>query len=79
VESQISAFGDPRMKELVITPKGVRLVYQAAQAERADYLVLRQARFIQDRVDAALVSSLLDRVMAIAAAADTPVERQVAA
>jgi hypothetical protein len=79
VESQIEAFTDPKMKELVITPKGVRLVYQAAQGERADYLVLRQARFAHDKVDAALVKSLLDRAIAIAAAVDAPLPRQAAA
>jgi hypothetical protein len=79
VESQIAAFDDPRMKELVITPRGVRLVYQAAQGERADYLVLRQARFAQERGDAELVKSLLDRAIAIAAAVDSTMEQQVAA
>ena len=79
VENQIAAFDDPRMKELVITPRGVRLVYQAAQGERADYLVLRQARFTQAKVGAGLVKSLLDRAIAIAAAADAPVEQQAAA
>lgn len=78
-QSQIGAFDDPRMKELVITPLGVRLVYQAAQAERAEYLVLRQARFTQARVDAALVQSLLDHASAIAAAVDEPAARQAAA
>ena len=72
VNDHIAAFDDPRMKELVITPKGVRLVYQAAQGERADYLVLRQARFAQTRGDAALIRSLLNRAMAIAAAVDAP-------
>jgi hypothetical protein len=76
---QIDAFDDPRMKELVITPRGVRLVYQAAQGERADYLVLRQARFAQDKGDAALIQSLLDRAMAIAAAVDAPARQQAAA
>jgi hypothetical protein len=79
VESQIAAFDDPHMKELVITPRGVRLVYQAAQGERADYLVLRQARFIQAKVEAGLVKSLLDRAIAIAAAVDVSVEQQAAA
>jgi hypothetical protein len=79
VESQIDAFDDPRMKELVVTPKGVRLVYQAAQGERADYLVLRQARFAQGTGDAALIKSLLGRAIAITAAVDAPAQQQVAA
>ena len=79
VKGQIDAFDDPRMKELVVTPLGVRLVYQAAQAERADYLVLRQARFTQAKVDAALVQSLLDRAIALVAAVDAPAEQRAAA
>jgi hypothetical protein len=63
-------FEDQRTKELLVTPRGVRLVYQAAQAQRAEYLVLRQAHFENARVDAALVRTLLDRTIAIAAALD---------
>src|SRR5687767_12686622 len=37
-------FDDVRTKELVISPRGVRLVYQLAQADRGGYLALRQAR-----------------------------------
>jgi hypothetical protein len=77
----MSAFDDPRMKELLITPRGVRLVYQAAQAERGEYLVLRQARFAVTRIDPALVRFLLDRALAIATALDAlsvPCEAKVA-
>ena len=70
VKGQMQAFEDPRMKELVITPRGVRLVYQAAQAERAEYLVLRQARFSETRLSAVLARSLLEGALAIAAAVD---------
>lgn len=66
----MTTFDDPRTKELVITPKGVRLVYQAAQGERGAYLVLRQARFDGVRADLELVRVLLDRAIAIAAALD---------
>ena len=62
----IGAFADPRTKELLVTPRGIRLVYQAAQARRSDYLVLRKARFAQARLDPRLVQALLDRVIAIA-------------
>jgi hypothetical protein len=68
----MAAFGDPRLKELVITPKGVRLVYQAAQASRAEYLVLRQARYEEMHAGAELVRCLLDQAHAFAAAADAP-------
>ncbi|APG94739.1 hypothetical protein [Sinorhizobium americanum] len=38
-------FADPTLKEAAITPRGVRLVRQAAQGERGAHLLLRQARF----------------------------------
>lgn len=58
-------FADVRMKELLITPRGVRLVYQADQAERAHYMVLRQARFATDQVPADLVQALLERALGV--------------
>jgi hypothetical protein len=45
LDSQLRLLNDPRCKEIVIAPRGVRLVYQGAQAQRADYSVLRHARF----------------------------------
>src|SRR5262245_11879384 len=38
-------FEDTKMKELVVTAQGVRLVYQASEADRAHYIVLRHAKF----------------------------------
>lgn len=66
----MTVFADPRAKELVVSPRGVRLVYQAAQGDRAQYLVLRQAHFENNKADPVLVRSLLDRAIAIAAAVD---------
>ena len=59
-------FGDPRMKELVVGPGGVRLVYQAAQGQRAQYMVLRQADFGDElALDPAIARALLDHAIAI--------------
>jgi hypothetical protein len=66
----MAIFEDTRTKELVLTPRGVRLVYQAAQGDRAQYLVLRQAHFQNNKADPMLVRTLLDRAIAIAAAVD---------
>ena len=63
-------FRDQRVKELVITPRGIRLVYQAAQAERPDYLVMRRARFLHEKADPSLVRNLINSAIAIAAMAD---------
>jgi hypothetical protein len=78
--AHIEAFDDPKTKELVVTPHGIRLVYQAAQAERAYYLVLRQATFAEPHVDPALVRTLLDRLIGIAATLDAvPTQKAEAA
>lgn len=39
------AFGDERFKELLITPRGLRVVYLAGQGARLHYGVLRRAEF----------------------------------
>ena len=56
-------FTDPKVKEAVITAKATRLIYQAAQGERAAHMFLRQARFSVETVPAATI------VQAIALAA----------
>jgi hypothetical protein len=70
----MAMFEDPKMKELVVTPNGVRLVYQAEQAERAHYAVLRHARFTTARLPSALAQELLDRASAIIETLRTPGE-----
>lgn len=40
-----SLFSDPTVKEATITPRGVRLIRQAAQGDRGSHLLLRQTRF----------------------------------
>ena len=52
-------FDDPKMKELLISPRGVRLVYQLREGDRARYLVLRQAIFENARLDVELAEHLL--------------------
>lgn len=59
-------FADPRAKELLVTPKGVRLVYQLSQARRAEYLVLRAGHFDTDGAPTALLQLLLSRASALA-------------
>jgi hypothetical protein len=58
-----SVFADLRCKELLITPKGARLVIQLAQADRADYLVLRAMVFDQTRVPPKLFVRLMDQLV----------------
>ena len=70
LDTHMGVFTDPHAKELVASPVGVRLVYQIAQAERAHYLVLRQARFEKPVADPAVVRMLLDSAIEIAASLD---------
>jgi hypothetical protein len=78
----MTLFEDPCAKELVVSPQGVRLVYQAAQADRSHYLVLRHAKFPIAAVPPALARQMLDRAIAIAAALDgalvQPIEAKAA-
>jgi len=58
-------FEDPRLKEMLVTPKGVRLVYQVQQAERAKYAVLRQIEFLDNTLPLGLARRLLEATIAI--------------
>lgn len=57
-------FADPTVKEAVISPKGVRIIRQAAQGERAAHLFLRQSRFSISAIPAADIG----KAIALAAA-----------
>jgi len=63
--SHMPIFDDPTTKELVVTPRGVRLVYQASQGERAYYMVLRQPEFGEARLPVALARRLLEQAIAV--------------
>ena len=62
----VKVFEDPQMKELLVTPRGVRLVRQGAQAARAEYMVLRQSLFGPVTIPRQLLLSMLDRAVALA-------------
>jgi hypothetical protein len=60
------------MKELLITPRGTRFVRQIWQAERAHYLVLRQAKFEGRSVESSLLASLLDAAIEVSRSLAAP-------
>jgi hypothetical protein len=64
----IAIFQDERMKELLVTPKGVRLVRQAAQGARAEYMVLRQAAFGPVVIPRAQLQTMLEAASTLAEA-----------
>ncbi|MER9653920.1 hypothetical protein NKJ26_10420 [Mesorhizobium sp. M0152] len=59
IADHIEPFSEGRAKELLITPKGVRIVWLLAEAERARYGVFRQAAFGDARIDPAVIERLL--------------------
>jgi hypothetical protein len=65
---------DPRLKELLITPRGLRLVYLLDEGERGPYLLFRKAVFGAVRLDAAVATRLLQTLVALHAALGQPVE-----
>lgn len=65
VRAHLHIFDDPRVKELVISPKGVRIVFLAEEAQRSRYLVYRDAEMGTAPLDAALLRPKLDQLAAL--------------
>jgi hypothetical protein len=65
VAPHLDIFAGPRAKELLIAPKGLRVVYQVAEGDRVRYGILRQAEFGVVELDPQLVCDLLDRLIAL--------------
>jgi hypothetical protein len=53
-------FADKRVKEVMVTPRGVRIVRQASQGERGAHLLLRQARFPIEFISPDLVRAAVE-------------------
>jgi hypothetical protein len=68
VKSHIKLFANPKFKELLIMPQGLRIVMQAAEADRARYGVFRDARFNDTRIDQETVKQIMDTLLALKAA-----------
>lgn len=58
-------FDDPRVKELVLSPKGLRIVVLAEEADRGRYLIFREAEMGRTPLPPARLEPLLDRLAAI--------------
>jgi hypothetical protein len=52
-------FADNRIKELLITERGLRVIYQLAQAEKSRYLVFRMAEFEEMTVNPDFLRELM--------------------
>lgn len=68
VAPHLAPFFGPMAKELLISPKGIRMVVQMAEADRARYGVFRQAEFGEVALEAPLLRDILERLIAIRAA-----------
>jgi hypothetical protein len=58
-------FADERTKELLITPSALRITYMAKQAERGEYLIMRNSVFSGDAIDVEVVEKLLKQAVEI--------------
>lgn len=65
VRPHLGPFFEGRAKELLIAPKGVRLVYLLAEGDRARYGVFRQADFGDAVVSPELLEDMIVRLLAI--------------
>ncbi|WP_189347387.1 MULTISPECIES: hypothetical protein [unclassified Mesorhizobium] len=65
IAGHLDIFAEGRAKELLVTPKGVRIVWLLAEAERARYGVFRQVAFGDVRLDPALIERLLQSASAL--------------
>jgi hypothetical protein len=58
-------FDDPHVKELVISPKGLRLVILAEEADRGRYLIFRDSEMGAEPIGANRILPLLKTILAI--------------
>ncbi len=58
-------FADVNMKELLVTPEMTRLTYMVKQAERGEYLIMRNAIYENTPISRTIVETLLKQAIAI--------------
>lgn len=61
----LGLFADPKVKELVISPKGLRLVILADEAERGRYLIFRDGEVGQVPLHPARLTPLIDTLLSL--------------
>jgi hypothetical protein len=69
-------FTDRRVKEVAATARGVRLVYQAAEGDRGNHLLLRQIRFARPDMGPDLVARLIAAADTLRDTLDAPADGQ---
>jgi hypothetical protein len=63
---------DPLVKEIAVTPEGFRIIRQASEGKRGDYLLLRQAVFDETAVPAAVLETALNDIDALRRSLEIP-------
>jgi len=63
--AHLGLFDDPRMKELVLSPKGLRAVFLAEEADRTRYLLFRDAEMGSTPLPAVRLETVLRSLLAI--------------
>lgn len=66
-EAAGSLIDEPSFKELLVSPRGVRIVFRVGGVQRAHYLVLRALLPDETRIEPELLQPLLDAALRIAA------------
>lgn len=65
ISAHVDIFDDAKVKELVLSPKGLRIVILAGEADRGRYLIFREAELGTTPLPAERIAPLLDRLAAL--------------
>ena len=65
ISRHAAVFADPKVKELLISPQGLRLVFLAEEADRGRYLIFRDAEMALTPLPAARIAPLLETLAAL--------------
>lgn len=65
IAPHLAVFADPMVKELVISPKGLRLVILAEEADRGRFLIFREAELGMTPLPASRLTPLIGTLLAL--------------
>lgn len=65
IAAHADLFADPRVKELVLSPRGLRIVILAEEADRNRFLIFREAEVGMTPLAPARIAPVLDRLAAL--------------
>jgi hypothetical protein len=62
ISAHADLFNDPQVKELVLSPKGIRIVILAEEADRGRFLIFREAEMGRTPLSPARLEPILGRL-----------------